>query len=123
MTRQIELAVSMAAKSTSKFRLGAVLARRKRVISAGYNQMQKTHPLQNRYYDGDGTLGLHAEIHACIGVSAADLDGAEMFVARLLHNGETAMAKPCATCMKFMRSVGIRKVTYTTADGIEELVL
>jgi len=123
MDKRIELALSMASKSTSKFRLGAVLAKRNRVISAGYNQMQKTHPLQNRYYEGDGVLGLHAEVHACIGVPAGDLLGAEIYVARLLKNGSVAMAKPCDTCRKFLASVGIVKVTFTTDGGNKELIL
>jgi deoxycytidylate deaminase len=110
----IELALNMAHKSESRFRLGAVLAKRNKVISTGYNQMRKTHPLQEKYNKGEHTIGLHAEVHACLSVDIADLNGAELFVARVLKNGNQAMAKPCETCVRFMRDVGIRTVTYTT---------
>jgi len=113
----------MAKKSTSKFRLGAVLAKRNDILSCGFNQMKKTHPLQQRYHIGEGILGLHAEVHACIGIPAADLLGAEMFVARILRDGSVAMAMPCATCCRFMSHVGIVKVTFTTGTGIKEIEL
>ena len=123
MDDRIRLAKSMALKSPSRFRLGAVLARRKHIVSTGYNQMRKTHPLQDKYHDGPHSLGLHAEVHACIGVPAADLHGAEVFVARVLRDGTLALAKPCLVCQKFLSSVGVRRVTYTTPDGVEEIVL
>jgi deoxycytidylate deaminase len=124
MQKHINLALSMAKKSTSKFRLGAVLARRGNVISTGYNQMDKTHPLQNKFYKGDGALGLHAEVHACIGVPAADLLGAHLYVTRILANGQIAMAKPCPTCYKFLTSVGVARVTFSVSGGPpEEIIL
>jgi hypothetical protein len=63
-------------------------------------------------------MGTHAEIHACIGVPLADLIGAELYVYRVLKNGQSALSKPCKTCEKFLRSVGVHKVYYTT-DGEE----
>ena len=85
--------------------------------------MRKSHPLQNKFHTGDGVLGLHAEVHACIGVSAKDLQGARMVVARILHDGSIAMAKPCSVCSRFLASVGVESVIYTTNEGIEEMTL
>ncbi len=123
MQKHIDLALSMANKSTSKFRLGAVLAKRGNVISTGYNQMDKTHPLQNKFYKGDGVLGLHAEVHACIGVPAASLHGAHLYVMRILADGRIAMAKPCPTCYKFLASVGVARITFSTGYGPPEEIL
>ena len=112
-----KLALRMAEKSVSRFRLGAVLARKNRVISVGYNDMTKSHPLQQRFsLDKSFVLGLHAEIHSCIGVSALDLDGADIYVARILRSGKIALAKPCLVCEKFIADVGIRKVYYSIND-------
>jgi deoxycytidylate deaminase len=113
MNRQEQLAISMARKSVSKFRLGAVLAKRKRIISAGFNNMRKTHPFHKDEY----SLGLHAEIHACIGVSADELEGSSIYVARLLRDDSLALAKPCKVCLRFLLSVGISRVFYSTNEG------
>ncbi len=86
--------------------------------------MHKTHPVQQKYSSSGHTLGLHAEVHACLSVSMADIKGAEIYVARLLKNGEIAMARPCTTCRSFLYNVGISKVYYTNNRGVfEELNL
>lgn len=119
----INLARHMALKSVSKFRLGAVLVKKNRVISAGYNQMNKSHPIMQKYSDTDFTLGLHAEVHSCIGVSANDLHASELWVCRLHKNEEFAMARPCLTCQKFLIDIGVKKVYFTNLEGkIECLV-
>ena len=116
------LAVNMAKKSASRFRLGAVLAYKRRVISTGFNDMSRTHPLMKRYSrEKNFDLGLHAEVHSCIGVSADDLYGSELYVARILKNGSAAMARPCMVCQKFLLDVGIKSVYYTTDTGYGEL--
>jgi len=117
------LARTMAEKSVSRFRLGAVLAKKNRVISTGYNDMGKTHTLMQKYnLDKTWAPGLHAEIHSCIGVPMADLDSADLYVVRILKNGGLAMAKPCRICQKFIADVGIRRVYYSFSDeGWQEL--
>jgi len=120
----INLARHMALKSVSKFRLGAVLVKRGRVISTGFNMMNKSHPIMQKYSENiDFTLGLHAEVHSCIGVSAKDLHAAELWVCRLHKNGKFAMARPCLVCRKFLIDVGVKKVYFTNLEGkIECLV-
>lgn len=119
----VRLATNMAKKSVSKFRLGAVLARKNRVISTGFNAMHKTHTIMQKYnVDKSWAPGLHAEVHACIGVPAADLFGSDLYVARILKNGEVAMAKPCVICQKFLNDVGIRRVYYTNQQGKVEML-
>jgi deoxycytidylate deaminase len=108
----------MAYKSISRFRLGAVLVKKNRVISTGYNDMSKTHTLMQKFnLDKSWAPGLHAEVHACIGVHSIDLDYADLYVVRVLRNGETAMAKPCKICHKFLMSVGLRRVYYSVDDN------
>lgn len=114
----IDLAYNMALKSTSRFRLGAVLVKRRKVISTGFNQMKKTHPLMQRHNPRkDILLGLHAEIHSCIGVPAAQLESADVWVARVYANGRLAMAMPCKVCQNFLREVGVKNVYYSTGTG------
>lgn len=111
------LAHRQAEKSVSRFRLGAVLARKSRVISTGYNDMGKTHTLMQKYARNMAfTLGLHAEVDACIGVPKAELLGADLYVVRILRNGKVAIAKPCKVCQRFIADVGIRSVYYSVND-------
>jgi deoxycytidylate deaminase len=107
----------MARKSPSRVRMGAVVAKRGRAISTGFNQMRKTHPMMARYHEGDHNIGLHAEVHACIGVDAEDLVGATLYVTRIYKSGKQAMAKPCNVCRRFLASVGIDDIAYTQEDG------
>lgn len=112
------LAVNIAKKSVSRFRLGAVLARKGRVISTGFNDMRRTHPKMQKFNpDKSWTPGLHAEVDACLGVERNELQGADLFVARILKNGSVAIAKPCEICVKFLLDVGIRRVYFTDING------
>lgn len=43
--------------------------------------------------------------------------GSQVFVARVLKSGETAMARPCSRCRAALRARGITFVTYTTGQG------
>lgn len=116
-----DLAVTMAGKSTSRFRLGAVLAKKNRVISTGYNDMGKTHTLMQRYNtDKTWAPGLHAEVHACIGVPPVDMSFADLYVVRILKDGNVAIAKPCKICHRFLTAVGIRRVYYSMGSGAWE---
>lgn len=118
------LAVKLAGMSKSKFRLGAVLTRKKHVISVGINKMKTTHPTQQKY-SLDGTLmGLHAEVHACLGVNEEQFYKSELYVARIKKNGIVAMAKPCDDCHRFLTNVGVIKVHYSTDfNSIETIKL
>lgn len=40
-----------------------------------------------------------------------------MLVVRLKKDGTLAIAKPCQKCMNTLRSVGIKRVKYSTEDG------
>lgn len=112
--RLISLAHNMALKSADKFRLGACLARRNRPISAGYNNMKKSHPITVKHGgERDFMRGTHAEIHCCVGVPASELERAEVYVVRLLRNGMRALAKPCRICQNYLRSVGVQGVWYS----------
>ena len=113
----IQLAVRTAYRSESKFRLGAVLVKKNRVLSWGINKMDKSHPVQQEYSDVPFLTGLHAEIHSCIGLHQEDLEGSSIYVARLLKNGKTALALPCDGCQRFMKVCGVREAFYTDSQN------
>ena len=117
----LQLAIDAAFRSKSKFRLGAVLVKKNRVLSFGVNNMKKTHPACARPgVRPEFSTGLHAEVDATVGVSKGDLERSKLYVARILKNGKPAMAKPCEGCTRHLRELGIREVIYTVSGDLSE---
>lgn len=106
----LELAQAAHRDRDCYYQLCALVVKRNRVISVGYNN-PKTHPLANTKMKQ-----LHAEMDAIIGCTKAELDGAEIVVVRARRDGKVGMAKPCRACDDFIRRVGLRRVYYTV-DG------
>ena len=50
-----------------------------------------------------------------------DLIGSTIYVSRILKSGKSGLAKPCMECMCLIKSVGIKKIVYTTDSGVESL--
>jgi len=119
----IKLAVNTAFRSKSKFRLGAVLVKKGKVLSFDYNRMNRSHPVQQKFSKTPFTIGLHAEIACCLGVGLRDLENSSVYVARVLRNGESALARPCQGCERFLRNVGVREVFYTGQNSVERMKL
>lgn len=95
---------------TVGFRLGAVIVKKGKILTAKYNCL-KTHPkLFYRYQ----FPFLHAESHAIMALGMDNCVNAIMYVVRITRNNELAMAKPCKECQKLIKDVGIKKVYYTT---------
>lgn len=42
--------------------------------------------------------------------------GSEVFVVRILRNGELAQARPCLGCQKAMRNRGVKRCYYSISD-------
>lgn len=95
-----------------KFRVGAIIARKKKIISMGINQ-KKSHPLQAKFTHRPHLESwLHAEIHAITLSEEKDLAGSNIYVVRALKNGACATSKPCAGCMSALKEYGFKKMFY-----------
>lgn len=107
-----------AAKSnpTDLNRMAAIIVKRNRLLGIGWNS-RKTHPLQYAFSKSHLKISLHAEIDAIIDAlrthEEKDLNGASIFVARVLRNGSRAIAKPCPICQRALKAYGIRGIYYT----------
>ena len=105
--------------------IGAVITDKNTVISCGTN-MHKTHPIQKKYNEFNKKLDdkchhfIHAEISAIIHAGTTNLDGCSIYVYREDKNRNIAMCRPCPACFNFIKSVGIKKIYYTTPDGFCE---
>ena len=113
-----------------KYHIGCVVAYKNKILNASYNT-KKTHPIQKKFntvrYKMDSTPHcMHAEIHAISPIMNNDIDwkNVTVYIARKRNeDGKNGMARPCATCMKVMKELGIRNIVYTTDFGIAHKVI
>lgn len=101
-----------------KHKLGAVIVKGGRVLSTGYNEIRYSRFVKH--------TTVHAEESAIVKLlSRRDLgalQGSDIFVSRTTPGGYSGLARPCSRCMGLIQSVGIKKVHYTTDNGITESI-
>lgn len=120
-----KLAQRQAAKSTSKFQLGAVVVdKRKNVLNSSFNSMTKTSPhckhLRGRETNQDKSFPyLHAEIRALIGLSSDETRGGSVYVYRQRKDGTPGNARPCPGCFIVLKQMGIRRIYFSDIDGFK----
>lgn len=104
-------------ESSHKYRMGAAILRKKKLLSLGFNQNIKTHPIMKQF-NSNRSEKIHAELQALLGVRwDVDLSKCVLVVYRENKHGHIAMAKPCAACKKIIISMGIKTVMYSTDVG------
>lgn len=111
----------------SRTKVGCIVVDGKRILSSGYNS-NKTNPTQQRYnhyrnIDVRFPAKVHAEVSALnslIGKKEIDFSRLKVFVYRELKDGTPACARPCVSCIRLIRDLGISKIFYTTRDGFVE---
>ena len=106
-----------------KHHIGCVVVYGHRIISSGCNIM-KTHPLQKELnkerFDGDTNHFLHAETSALLPlINRKDINwkDVQVYIYREWKDGTKDNSKPCPGCRKLIKSLGIKKINYTTDNG------
>ena len=112
-----------------RIHIGCVVLYKGKVIGSGYNCC-KSHPLQRRYnrerFSEDSTPhSMHAELHALCGLRGASIDWNKviLYVYRQRRDGSLGCARPCKSCLKLIKDMGIHHICYTTDDGYAEEVI
>lgn len=130
----LDLAAMLSQNSEKRQKMGAVIAKKNKVISWGVNS-SKTHPTQNfynqkfRFVDKLGEPGtdvssIHAEMDALNRCKDKDLKGHTLYVYRQDKNGKLRISRPCKACYQAIVDRGIKKIVYTTENGIAtEMIL
>jgi deoxycytidylate deaminase len=108
--RFIRLAANIALKSLMEFKHGAVLVKGGRVISTGYNTPRTC-------INGKDIPSLHAEIAVLQDRSITATKGADLFIVRLNTFG-MGNSKPCLQCLETLKAFGVKRVFYTTPNGV-----
>lgn len=131
---QRDIAFFKAAKAVSvlsdhQHQIGCVLVDKHRIISSGSNSNTKCHPIQanldKKMFKCECAGKLHAEVATIIPLLKynPDLNRAILYTYRQHKDGTLAMARPCTRCMQFIKSVGIKRIRYTTNDGYASEIL
>lgn len=106
-----------------RHKIGCVVVKGHRIISSSCNSATKCHPLQARLdsekYGVECPGRVHAEISALLPLirDKVDLSNASIYIFRQHKNGTLAMAKPCSSCQKVIKQLGIKKVFYSIENG------
>ena len=115
-----------------RIHIGACAVYRDKFIIARAHNTSKTNPTQyfyNRFRaDGKSNIMLtpprsHAETELYRKIRYLDIDFKDVvvYLYRELKNGVRAIAKPCDSCEKLLRDLGVKVVCYTGNDSyIEE---
>lgn len=104
---------------------GCVIVYHKSILSVGFNT-NKTHTIQARYNklrfdDEKGIHKTHAEMSALINIRYEDIqwDKVDIYVYRICNGKENGygLARPCKSCMAYIKELGIKNIYYTTDYG------
>ncbi|MDY0198386.1 MAG: deaminase [Tenuifilaceae bacterium] len=111
LPKKFRLARLASYHSTYKQRIGAVIYKGSRVISFGFNKINKSHP---KYASKYSTI--HAEINALL-KAQTDLVGCSLYTYREHNKYQTPLlSKPCSNCFSAILEAGISKIYYTTGE-------
>lgn len=123
----INQAIAVAMASDAPKKMGAVLLKRNKIISAATNSYTKTHPIQKWaaertariYGQKDYSLKqyLHSEIRAIIKAKGEPAD--TIVVCRVGGHGgkELRNSRPCNICSAFLIQNGVQHIHYSTDQG------
>lgn len=120
-----------ALSNVKQTKMGCVVVYKHRIISSGHNSC-KTNPLQKKYnkyrfYEDDGKHSIHAEVDALLpllGQNDINFSHVYLYIYREHKNGELGIARPCKSCFKLIKDLGIRNIYYSNEGGFshEEII-
>jgi deoxycytidylate deaminase len=104
----MKIAKLMARRSNARnFKMGAVVARGRKVIGLGANDVIKTHPRSNTPHGH-----IHAELSAILN-ARQDVNGTTLYIFRAGKDEDPLLAKPCRNCQALLKKEGIKTVVYS----------
>lgn len=104
----MRIAKLMSRKSNApNFKMGAVIARGRKILGLGANDVIKTHPKSNSPY-----AHIHAELAAILN-ARTDVSGSTLYIFRAGSNEAPLLAKPCKHCQILIKKENIKFVVYS----------
>jgi len=103
--RWVRRSLRAASRSSHKTRMGAVAASGGRLRAEAANRY-RNHP--------SATAWVECSVHAEAALAGRhSIVGCDVYVARLLKDGQVALAKPCVGCLRVLVAAGARRVLWT----------
>lgn len=111
----IKLAEKIATNSSCKYQHGSVIVKDKTVITTGVNRLLSFDAVLTRF----GLLySMHAELDA-IRKEHELPNNSTLYVAR----SKFRSSKPCEICMRVIKKTPIKRVVFSNAGNMEEIIL
>lgn len=122
----LELAIRYAKKNPIRPKGRSSISRFCAILTDGYSHFRgfnsyRTSVLQAKFSQRIGNkekICTHAEVASIVKAvrrgKVTDFSSYKMYIARVLANGEPALARPCESCMAAITEFGITEVEYTT---------
>jgi deoxycytidylate deaminase len=122
--KYISVTDSLAQLSSYRYKIGALLLKRNNIIGTGYNQKTSNipHVLYNTHPNSSRDNSIHAEVAAILSATKNGhaINGSTMVVSGFTNGKNRPISCcPCNSCIKILQKYGIRKLVYTTNDGVE----
>ncbi len=118
MTRMNKIIQGGLSLPTARQKHFSFLVRRNKIVSVGWCQSFKTHPMAAKY--GHRFNSIHSELH-CIKnfpFPLVRLEEHTLINVRVNPTGSHMMlAKPCAKCIYFLSCFNLHEVLYTNENG------
>lgn len=116
MRCEMREAYKAAAKSRMMWRVGAVVAKKGKILAKGYNRNYSSPsylPHGERYYHTpkgiEYRFSIHAEWDALRKLDPEEARGAEIYTAGLNMYGKLIASGPCEECRKVLEMYGIKR--------------
>ena len=115
----IDLARSLYDKPVGQNKHFTFILRRNKILSIGFNNYRKSHPLIKKYSSKEDVIYLHSEFDAInrFPHKPAELSRCTLVNVRLNRFGKVGQAKPCDLCSKLLYNMGINKIYWTNKKG------
>jgi len=110
-TQIINKAINEALLSTHRYKIGAVIYKRNKIISSGHNYPSRSLRNLNPKFRKWKT-SVHAEVDAIFN-ARTPLKNMNIFVLRINKSFDFRLAKPCKYCELYLNHIGIRKIYYS----------
>jgi len=115
-----------AQQSEVSFRHGAVLFRRGRIYSSGYNKYRTIRwawRFSSQSFDDEVRLNnMHAETACMHNVDRNLISGKDIFVVRINPSLLLRQSRPCSSCLSNMKKKDIRRVYYSVSPSTIGLI-
>ena len=123
MMKYFQLAKTMAVKSDSKWKHGAVLVSGGTIINTATNLNRPcSFGVQFRKKEM-GQATAHAELAVILNMPKQSTNHADIYVVRINSNYEWRQSLCCDMCFNACKFVGIKRIYFSTNDGFEMVKL